>query len=600
MKRYKKILLGTLCVLIIAGGIVCVPTVWGKPWKIEHFYARVFIEFMLEHPEMLSQMRIFEPFGVDFHNDDLDDYSIAATHRELRMAEKNLEMLRRYDRDKLEDKLSYDVLEFFLIDMIAVKEFAFHNYPVNQMGGVQSSLPDFMINYHVIGDINGAENYIARLSKFGIALDQVIKGLKHRQELGIVPPRFVIKKVLKEMRDFIAPPPRKTPLFTHFDNALKEIEGLSPEKANALKEQVAKQIEQTVSPAYRRMIDHHEQLESKATDDDGVWKLPNGDRYYANRLRSHTTISLDPDEIHGIGLREVKKFRTEMLEILHGMGKEGDNIGAIMQDINLDPRFLYPETDQGRAQVLTDYQKIIDDIDKNIDHLFNRRPKSHVRVIRVPVFKQATAPGAYYMSPPLDDSRPGSFYVNLRDMKEIPKFSMRTLAYHEAVPGHHFQIALAQENEDVPFFRKVIPFTAYVEGWALYTERLAAENKFMDDPHDRLGYLISEMFRSVRLVVDTGIHDKHWTREKAINYMLTNTGMPEGDIVSEVERYIVDPGQACAYKIGQMKIVELRERAKNALGDRFDIREFHNVVLRHGALPLSLLERVVNEWINDR
>jgi len=271
-----------------------------------------------------------------------------------------------------------------------------------------------------------------------------------------------------------------------------------------------------------------------------------------------------------------------------------------MQRLSKEPRFLYPHTDEGRQQVLADYETIIDDISGKLEAIFDVRPEAGVQVEAVPEFQQANAPAAYYQPPPLDRSKPGTFFVNLGNIKEVSKFGMRTLAYHEAIPGHHFQIGIAQELKGVPFFRRIIPFGAYVEGWALYAERVAAEHGFQEDPYDRLGYLQSQLFRAVRLVVDTGIHHKRWTREQAIDYMLKNTGSPEGEVVTEIERYIVWPGQACGYMVGQLKILELRRKAQERLGDRFDIREFHNVILTNGALPLSILERVVDAWLDSK
>ena len=288
-----------------------------------------------------------------------------------------------------------------------------------------------------------------------------------------------------------------------------------------------------------------------------------------------------------------------MRTILESAGYEVESIGAAMQALNEDERFRYPDTAEGRQQILDDFTTIVEAADAALDDAFDLRPKAGVEVVRIPEFKEDNSTGAYYDAPPFDGSRPGRFYVNLRGVDEHNRFNMRTLAYHEAVPGHHFQIALAQEMEDVPFFRRIIPFTAYVEGWAHYSETVADEYGFHPDSYSRLGYLQAQLFRAVRLVVDTGIHSRRWTREQALEYMLDNTGMAEIDVVAEIERYIVNPGQACAYKVGQLKILELRERALDELGDAFEIKEFHNVVLRNGAMPLSLLEEQVERWIAE-
>ncbi len=601
MSLTTKTILGVLALLALAAGIFLVPTLWGKPWKIEHFYARVFGTFALRHPMMLSSMRLLEPAGLRFHNDDLDDMSVRFQKFEAEWLEEQLGVLRSYDRESMTDagKLSYDVLEWFLADQHEGNRFPLHTYPVNQLGGIQSGLPEFMITSHHLGDARDAKDYIARVTRFGTAFDQVLEGLELREEQGIVPPRFVIRHVLREMRDFVGGPPTEQVLYTHFAEATAKLDDLSESERDELLTRLESRIQGTVYPAYGRLIDYFTRLEGVATTDDGVWKLPDGGAFYDWTLAHHTTTDLSADEIHQLGLGEVERIQSEMRAILVAEGYAADDLAAAMSALNVEERFLYPDTDEGRQQILADYQAIIDEIDAGLDPFFDVRPESGVRVERVPEFRQATAPGAYYEPPAFDGSRPGTFYVNLRSVKEIPRFGMRTLAYHEAIPGHHFQIALAQEMRDVPFFRRVIPFTAYTEGWALYAERVAAENGFQEDPYDRLGYLTAQIFRAVRLVVDTGIHRMRWTREQAIDYMLANTGMPETDVVAEIERYIVNPGQACAYMVGQLEILALRERARERLGDAFDIRRFHDVVLGSGAVPLGVLERLVDRWIEE-
>ena len=600
MKLLKRLLLGTVLTVVVAGTVFAVPTIWGKPWLIDHFYYRVFIRFLLDHPQMLSGMRLLEPMGLTSHNDDLNDYSTEQTERDAEYAKENLEMLRRYDRESLDDKLSYDVLEYFLKTSVDGSRFLYYNYPVNQLFGFQSGLPDFMVNIHQIGDLEGAEHYVIRLSKFGVAFDQTIEGLVLRESKGIVPPKFVMTRVLEQMREFIKPAPKEHLLYTHLNKKLGELEDISDDDKNRLLAAAEKEIGETIYPAYNRLIDHYAALEPTASTDAGVWKFPNGDAFYAYMLRQFTTTELSAEEIHEIGQREVESLQGEMKRILTEQGYSTDDFAATMQALNQEPRFLYPDTDEGREQILEDYRKIIKEIESGMSDFFSKRPKAAVEVKRVPKFKEKTSAGAYYQAPAFDGSRPGTFYANLRSVKEIPKFGMRTLAYHEAVPGHHYQIALAQELKGLPIFRRVLPFTAYSEGWALYVEKVAAENGFQDDPFDRLGYLTAQLFRACRLVVDTGIHNKRWSREKAIETMLSCTGMPRTDIVAEVERYIVMPGQACAYMVGRLEILRLRDEAKRALRDEFDIRAFHDVVLRNGALPLTLLRREVEKWYGKK
>jgi uncharacterized protein (DUF885 family) len=349
------------------------------------------------------------------------------------------------------------------------------------------------------------------------------------------------------------------------------------------------------------LIAYFTALLPKTTTDDGVWKLPDGDAFYAYALRQNTTTTLKPEEVHTLGLKEVARIEAEMRTLLDANGFAGKPIADSMVTLGKDPRFLYPNDDTGRTQALAEYTRLIETATARCHELFLTAPKEKCEVRRVEPFKEATSSGAYYESGAMDGTRPGIFYANLRDMNEVPKWSMPTLSYHEGVPGHHWQLSIAHELKDVPQFRKVLPFTAYIEGWALYCEWLAKQAGWYNgDPFGDLGRLQGEMFRAVRLVVDTGIHAKHWTREQAIDYMREKTGMGDKEITSEIERYIVSPGQACAYKIGMLKIQELRSKSQQQLGAKFDQREFHDTVLKNGALPLDILEEQVNDYIAER
>lgn len=595
----RKLIKYALRITVIGVAIFAVPTIWFKPWSINHFYARIFIQFAMRHPMLLSQLRILEPMGLDFHSNDLDDVSVAFTLKEARWAERQLRILQSYNRAAMPkaEALSYDVLDWYMTDSDRQNRFMFHNYPVNQLHGLQTTLPDFMITTHQINDIDDAEDYVERLSKFSKYFDQTIEALRHREVLDILPPKFVLEKSIAQMKGFTGPPVEQNPLYTHLRERLNALKGEYSTKVDGLLADARREIKETVFPAYQRLLAETARLAVKANTDDGFWKLPDGQSAYQELLRHHTTTEMTADEIHHLGLTEVMQIQSEMRAILEKEGLDASDVGAAMARLGEDATRLFPDTDEGRASLLAGYQTYIDEIDRGLSPVFDLRPKAGVVVQRMPQFREADSPAAYYEMPPFDSSKPGTFFVNLRSIKEHPKFGMRTLAYHEAIPGHHFQIAVAQEQTGVPFFRKVIPFTAFQEGWALYAERLAAENGFEDDPYDRLGYLTGQLFRAVRLVVDTGIHSMRWTREQAIDYMRSTTGMAESDVVAEIERYIVDPGQACAYKVGQLKILQLRQKAIEKLGERFDQRVFHRVVIGNGAVPLTVLERLVDEWI---
>ena len=595
----KRILLGLFALIVIAAAAFVIPTWWFQPWSVDHFYARVFLKFALNHPETLTQLGVLNgvPFGS--WRDRLDDYSIAGEDKDLAFAKENLARLRRYDRAHMpaSQQLSYDVMEHFIANVVDGERFRHHNYPVNQLFGFQSGIPDFLISVQPLKTERDAESFIHRVVAAGAAYDQTIERLQQREKEGIVPPRFVLQAVIREMDKFAAAPIDQNVLVAHFTTRTDSIAKLAAPRRDALRAQLRREVETGFLPAYRRMLAFLKEQETRATDDDGVWKLPDGDAFYDFALKSFTTSSLSPDTIHQLGLREVARLQGQMTPLLDRAGVKRGAFGGRMEAMRLDPAFGYPAGDSGRAQILARYQEILDDASQKSEALFAVRPKGKLKVERVPPFKEATTPGAYYVGGAFDGSRPGVFYANLRDPAETRRPDMRTLAYHEGIPGHHFQITVAQELKGLPFFRKVIPFTAYTEGWALYTERLALESGFHHDAYDSLGAFGAELFRAVRLVVDTGIHRQRWTRQQAIDYMVANTGMDTASVVTEIERYIVLPGQACAYKVGQLEILLLRDRARARLGDRFDIKKFHDVVLQQGALPLTLLERVVDEWI---
>jgi uncharacterized protein (DUF885 family) len=411
----------------------------------------------------------------------------------------------------------------------------------------------------------------------------------------------VVQEVIDEMSGFIAKPAAENILAKSFRSRAAKIGKLTQSDRDNYQRKVETAVNETVYPAYRKLIDYFTAVLPKATTDDGVWKLPDGDAYYAYVLREQTTSSLKPDEVHDLGLHEVERIETEMRGLLDANGSAGVPIAQAVTALAHDTRFLYPNDDAGRTQALADYKRLIDVATTRCKDLFLRAPKAQCEVRRVEQFKEATSSGAYYEPGSMDGTRPGVFFANLRDMNEVAKWSMPTLSYHEGVPGHHWQLSIARELKGVPQFRKVLPFTAYHEGWALYCEWLAKQAGWYDaDPFGDLGRLRDEMLRAVRLVADTGIHAKHWTREQAIAYMLEKTGMGEKDVTSEIERYIVSPGQACAYKIGMLKIQELRIRAQQQLGPKFDQGEFHDAILKDGALPLDILEEQINRYIESK
>lgn len=614
-KRGWKFYTGsTLLLLISVVAIFVINLVWFKPFSVRLFYDKIFLELALDNPELVTQLGI--PVLYDRTKDQLSDASDEANWEQFNGIKKNLATLKSYDFDSQspENQLNTKILSYFLESQVEGEPYFYYDYPVNQLFGVQNNLPSFLESAHKIEDQSDIEAYIKRLSLIDKKFTQVLEGLEIRQEKGITPPAFIIDKVLDEMNGFVGrgndatleqqtQNVKQNILFDNLSRKIAEVPELSDEAKEAYLQQAEDIIRTSVFPAYGKFINHFENLKSQATTDAGVWKFPDGDKFYKHMLKQNTTTDLEPEQVHQIGLAEVERIKSEMWAILESEGYKNDgklSIGEMIQSLNIEERFLFPNDDDGRAMVIAEYNRILDEINANLDDAFDIRPKAGLEVKRVPEFKEEGSPGAYYNQPAMDGSRGGVFYANLRNVHESVKFGMKTLAYHEGIPGHHFQIAIQSELEGVPVFRTLGIFTAYVEGWALYSEQLAWELGFYEnDPFGNLGRLQAEMFRAVRLVVDTGIHSKKWTREEAIDYMVANTGMTTTEVTTEIERYIVMPGQACAYKIGMLKILELREKAKLALGENFDLREFHNVVLKNGAVPLDILEELVDEYIAE-
>ncbi|MEM9387879.1 MAG: DUF885 domain-containing protein [Pseudomonadota bacterium] len=601
-RLFKWLGLPLLALLVLVGAFAAHEWNAQKPFFVNNFYNRAFIQFILRSPEQLTAMGVLESIGLHGHNAHWDDSSLAGEEQEFEHLDGIMRSMARYADEELEpdELISKRVVMELLGDPEEQRRYRFHDYPVNQISGLQISIPNFLDTFHRVQKARDAEHYIARLAGIETKMEQAMEGLLVREEMGIIPPTFVIERSLEIMREFTEQAAEENTLYVSFAKKLEQAEAIDEVAAQAFLAEAEINIEQHVYPAYVGYIEYFTGLLARSTDDAGVWKLPDGEAFYNYTLRQNTTTTLTANEIHATGLAQVERVQGEILQILAEQGIDtSDGFTAAMAILAEDPRFYYEDSDAGRELILEDYAAIIRQIGDGLDSAFYGSPQAPVEVRRVPEFSEKSAPGAYYNGPSMDGSRPGIFYANLYDIKATPKYGMRTLAYHEAVPGHHYQIATAAELDGVPEFRKQVNFTAYAEGWALYAERLAWELGFQDDPFDNIGRLQAELFRAVRLVVDTGIHAKRWTREEAIDYMQRNTGIAESDVVSEIERYIVWPGQATSYMVGMMEFLRLREEAQAALGERFDLRDFHEVLLKNGAVPLHLLRELVNAYIAD-
>lgn len=475
-------------------------------------------------------------------------------------------------------------------------------YVVSQLTGAYQQIPDFLDSQHPMRNGADAEAYLARLDAFAAVIDQETERMKADVAKGVVPPTFVIDRTLEQLRPLAATPAPATTLVRSIQRRAPLAEGITPAQSADFTRRAIAAVRDKVQPALKRQIAAVEALRPQSTMDAGAWKLPQGAEYYRAALRAWTTSEMTPDEIHQMGLDIVADTTRQMDELLKAQGLANGTVGARIQQISATRAQLYANNDAAKAQLLRDLQGQVDVMQARLPEQFGALPKAKVEIKRVPKEIEAGAPGGYYSSPALDGSRPGLYYINLRNTAEWPRFTLPTLTYHEAIPGHHMQIALAQESPGLPLLRSaILGFSGYQEGWGLYAEQLADEmGVYKDSPVDRLGYLQSVAFRASRLVVDTGIHHKKWTREQAIDYMVGATGDQRSSVTTEIERYIVWPGQACAYMVGRETINRLRTRAKAELGAAYDQRAFHDKILLDGPAPLSVLESNIGAWIAER
>ena len=542
--------------------------------------------------------------GIKKDQDKWNDMSEERQLEDLELAKADLARLRsEFDVAKLDrqSQVSYRLFEYNQERAIAGFKWRHHNYPINQMFGAQSRMPSFLINFHRIDNATDAKAYIARLNGVRPVFEELKKGLERREKMGILPPKFVFPMAIRDSRNVITGKPfaragDDSTILADFRRKVTALKDVSQTDKDALIAEAEKALQEVVGPAYRDLIAVLEAQEKKATTDDGAWKLPDGGAYYNWALEGFTTTKLTADEIHDIGLSEVARIHGEMKEIMAKVGFKGD-LAAFFKYTREDPKFYYSNDEAGRAAYMKEAERIIRNMESRLDELFITKPKASVVVKPVEKFREQSAGKAFYNPPAPNGSRPGTYYANLYDMKDMPIYQMEALAYHEAIPGHHMQNAIAQEQLALPMFRRFGGNSAYGEGWGLYSEYIPKEMGLYSDPYSDFGRLSMELWRACRLVVDTGIHRKKWSREKAIAYLQQNTPNPDGDTVKAIERYIVMPGQATAYKVGMLEILRLREQAKKELGDRFDIREFHEVVLTSGPVPLTVLGELVAEWM---
>lgn len=563
------------------------------------FFERAFQERLALDPVLATSL------GLRLRYGEWPDPSEKGDLKRFELAKRQLaELHTGIDPARLDDatRLSYRVFESGEERRIARYRWRNHNYAIDK-DGPQVEAPAFLINSHRIDTESDARAYIQRLVGLKTYMEQVLERAKQSARAGILPPQFVFAYVIEDTGNVIKgrpfdDGPADSPLFADFKTKITAI-ALDDKRREELTSQAAQALLTSVKPAWESVIAWAKSAEPRATTDDGVWKLPDGGAYYDFLLENFTTTRLTAAEIHAIGLREVARLQDEMRRVMREVGFEG-NLQEFFNFMRTDDRFYYPDTPEGRAAWLADASSDLDAMRARLPQMFVTLPKSELVVRAVEPFREKSAGKAFYQQPAPDGSRPGVFYANLYRMREMPKYEMEALAFHEGIPGHHLQNAVAVEQQALPQFRRSGGYSAYSEGWGLYSERLGKELGFYKDPYSEFGRLALELHRAVRLVVDTGLHAMHWSREQTIRYHVENSPTGQDAAIKATERYILNPGQATAYMIGMLKIVELRERAAAALGKDFDLREFHDLMLRTGGVPLTVLESEVQRWIDSR
>jgi uncharacterized protein (DUF885 family) len=566
--------------------------------KANQIFDAIFEEGVDRNPLRQTYLGIKKDYGK-WH-----DLSEKNAVKELAHTKENLARIQAIDTSTLDaqTQLSHRLLSQRLENGIADYQWRYHSYPVNQMYGTHSQVPAFLINQHSISSMKEAHDYISRVIGAEKLMGQLVEQLKIRESKGIIAPKFVFEHVIRDSKNILMGAPfdadADSTILADFTNKVNKL-AINDNAKKTLIAKVNKALTAHLKPGYDQLITYLTALEKKADNRDGVWKFPNGEAFYNNALTRTTTTDLTSNEIHQLGLNEVERIHNEMRSIMEKVNFQG-SLNEFFEFMRSDQQFYYSDDEQGKQRYIDEAVALIDDMEGRLDSLFLTKPKARLKVKAVEAFREKSAGKAFYQSPSPDGSRPGVYYANLYDMKAMPTYQMAALAYHEGIPGHHMQLAIKQELTGIPKFRKFGGYTAHTEGWGLYSEFVPKEIGLYQDPYSDFGRLAMELWRACRLVVDTGIHTKQWTREQGIEYYSKNTSNAISDAVKMVERHVVMPSQATAYKIGMIKILELRERAKKELGTKFDIREYHDVILKNGPVPLNVLSELVKKYIASK
>ena len=599
MKWLKRVVIGLVATLIVASAGASM-WFWFTPVGVNNYINKVTFQLAIDSPELLTYLGAIDNTPLDFHSGKLADYTREEEERSIAKLRDARAGLDAYGPEGLtgQELLTWKIAAWFFDDLLRQAELRYSGYRVNQISGVTVNMPQFLTDTHVIKNEKSVRRYLSRLREFGRVLRETHARVIDDRANGVIPPDFVIEKALVGMNKFIAGGAENSPLVTTLGPKLDELEDVDEAAAAAFINDATQLVSSEVIPGYKAIISLFESMLPEATHDAGIWRLPNGEAIYAANLRSNTTTQYSPEEIHATGLAEVDRIEGEMLDILDSQGVMGDSFAQRIRVLMDDPAHQFPNTDEGRAEMIAYLEAFDQKVMAIAADYFVTIPPQPLEIVRVPEYSQDSSPGGYYSGPALDGSRPGRFYINQKDTADNPRWTLPTLMIHEGSPGHHFQISTSQLIEGVPLLRRLSPFNAFSEGWALYSERIAKTDMglYEDDPLGDLGRLQAEMFRAVRLVVDTGMHAKRWSREQAIEYMTAKTGMTNEEVTREIERYVVWPGQATAYKTGQLALLEMRKDTEDALGERFSLKDFHEAVLMNGAMPLDILKETMADW----
>ena len=566
--------------------------------RFQSFLDEAFKAYADRHPQFLTDL------GSKKHYDKLEDMSEGFQKREIKIYKKEIQKLKSFRYKDLDSssQINYSLFLQKRKKWITDWKHRFYSYPINQMFGYHKYLPSFMIAKHRIENIKDAKDYISRLKAFRLFFGQIVEFLKIQEKKGIDPPAFVFPKAIQDSKNIISGDPfsskmgKPSVLYKDFMGKINRLKGVKKKEKLELKKGVKEALLKFVQPAYLDLVHYLKKRSESVKDEKGLWQF--GSRIYKKKLEHYTTTSLTPKEIHQIGLQQVSQIQGEIRSLMRKMSFQG-SLKDFFRFLKKED-FFYPSTLEGRKAYLLRSREILQEIKLHLPQLFSLFPKAKVKIRVVEKFREKTSGIAFYSSPSEKGERPGYYYVNLSRLKSLPKYEMRALLYHEALPGHHMQIAMAVENRSIPSFRRHWRITAFVEGWALYAERLAKEMGLYKDLYSQVGFLTMQLWRATRLVVDTGLHKYRWTPEQAIEYLAENMPGSRATFQQAVQRYLVMPGQATAYMIGQLKILELRQKAERQLKENFNIRAFHDEILKHGALPLKILEDIIDQFIENQ